>query len=146
VVAARVRRHAGSVLHLGQHRRRAASSTAATGLGGGDEGQAGLVPERGGVNLTRCEEEEDVSGVLAELGSMPSLRSLELPSSCAQRAVDAEAVCGLTTLTTLCFDRNGVVGEWVLDLSRLTTLTTLRLWRCFAVKDKQVLELSHLTA
>jgi hypothetical protein len=38
-----------------------------------------------------------------------------------------------------------VVGEWVLDLSRLTTLTTLRLSICTAVKDKQVLELSHLT-
>jgi hypothetical protein len=45
------------------------------------------------VDLTRgsCEE-EDVSGVLAELGSMPSLRRLKLPSSCAERAVDAEAL------------------------------------------------------
>jgi hypothetical protein len=55
------------------------------------------------VDLTRCEE-EDVSSVLAELGSMPSLRSLTLPASCAERAVDAEAVYGLTTLTTLRFD------------------------------------------
>jgi hypothetical protein len=56
------------------------------------------------VDLWRCEEEEDVSSVLAELASMPSLRSLVLPSSCAERAVDAEAVCGLTTLTTLRFE------------------------------------------
>ena len=59
----------------------------------------------------------------------------------------AEAVCAITTLTTLRFNRWRVVGvgEWVLDMSRLTTLTTLQLWRCAAVKDKQVLELSHLT-
>jgi len=70
-----------------------------------------------------------------------------------QSAVDAEAVYGLTTLTTLSFRAKiyeagtfvKQAGEWVLDLSRLTTLTTLRLWRCSAVKDKQVLELSHLT-
>jgi hypothetical protein len=104
------------------------------------------------VDLTRCVE-EDASGVLAGLESMPSLRSLSLPSSCAARAVDAEAVCAITTLTTLRFNRWGAVvnewvleKKWVLDLSRLTTLTTLQLWRCgSAVKDKQVLELSHLT-
>jgi hypothetical protein len=111
------------------------------------------------VDLTGCED-EDVSGVLAELGSMPSLRSLLLPASCAERAVDAEAVCGLTTLTTLRFyemrdrfDEDGEPvepvmepGEWVLDLSRLTTLNSLCLDECpFAVKDKQVLELSNLT-
>jgi hypothetical protein len=83
------------------------------------------------VDLTRCEE-EDVSSVLAELESMPSLRSLTLPASCAERAVDAEAVCGLTTLTTLRFDEMRLkydedgelveVGEWVLDLSRLPSL------------------------
>jgi hypothetical protein len=103
------------------------------------------------LDLTSCG--DTVSGVLAELRSMPSLRILWLPASCAERAVDAEAVCGLTTLTTLSFDaetgEDGMyveqAGEWVLDLSRLTTLTTLRLWRCSAVKDKQVLELSHLT-
>jgi hypothetical protein len=87
-----------------------------------------------------------VSGVMVELQSMPCLRSLSLPSSCAGRAVDAEAVCAITTLTTLRFDGYGIVGnEWMLDLSRLTTLTTLHLTRCGAVKDKQVLELSHLT-
>ena len=75
--------------------------------------------------------EADVSGVLVELESMPSLRSLTLPSSCAERAAVAEAVCGLTKLTTLRFeapdqeydeDDELVVGEWVLDLSRLPTL------------------------
>jgi hypothetical protein len=82
------------------------------------------------VDLAYCAN-VDVSGVLAELESM-SLRSLKLPASCAGRAVDAEAVCGLTTLTTLRFedvleyDEDGEpveeVGEWVLDMSRLPTL------------------------
>jgi hypothetical protein len=103
------------------------------------------------VDLTYCEE-EDASGVLAELASMPSLRSLSLPSSCAERAVDAEAVCGLTTLTTLSFNPGQdqyvypvEAGEWVLDLSRLTTLTSLLLAWCAAVTDKQVLAMSNLT-
>jgi hypothetical protein len=97
------------------------------------------------LDLWRCG--NTVSGVMVELASMPCLRSLSLPSSCAGRAVDAEAVCAITTLTTLRFNGLGinVVGEWVLDLSRLTTLTTLHLPYCYAVKDKQVLELSHLT-
>jgi hypothetical protein len=88
-----------------------------------------------------------VSGVMVELQSMPCLRSLWLPSIYAGRAVDAEAVCAITTLTTLRFNRWRVVGvgEWVLDMSRLTTLTTLHLTHCLTVKDKQVLELSHLT-
>jgi hypothetical protein len=103
------------------------------------------------LDLTRCVE-VDASGVLAELASMPSLRSLSLPASCAERAVDAEAVCAITTLTTLlCYverDQDGYrveAGEWVLDLSRLPTLTSLLLAWCDAVTDKQVLELSHLT-
>jgi hypothetical protein len=85
------------------------------------------------VDLKGCEEAEDVSSVLAELESMPSLRSLSLPSSCAERAVDAEAMYGLTTLTTLRIrieiDEYGdpaelaEVEEWVLDLSRLPSLT-----------------------
>jgi hypothetical protein len=94
------------------------------------------------LDLSRCG--DSVSGVMVELQSMPCLCSLSLPQSCAERAVDAEAVCAITTLTTLRFWGLGV-NEWVLDLSRLTTLTTLRLWRCSAVTDKQVLELSHLT-
>jgi hypothetical protein len=36
-------------------------------------------------------------------------------------------------------------GEWVLDLSRLTTLNSLKLGGCFAVTDKEVLALSNLT-
>jgi hypothetical protein len=103
------------------------------------------------LNLTRCME-EDVSGVLAELGSMPSLRNLALRSSCAERAVDAEVVCGLTMLTTLCFlgeiDENYMPvagGVLVLDLSRLTTLTSLSLQDCAGVTDKEVLVLSSLT-
>jgi hypothetical protein len=95
------------------------------------------------VDLMWCEK-EDVSGVLAELRSMPSLRTLTLPEGCAARAVDAEAVCGLTTLTTLRFYVE-LGGDWVLDLSRLTTLTSLDLERCLLVTDKQVLELSNLT-
>jgi hypothetical protein len=97
------------------------------------------------LNLRDCG--DTVSGVLVELESMPCLRILELPSSCAERAVDAEAVCAITTLTTLRFNGEDEeeVNEWMLDLSRLTTLTTLWLWSCSAVTDKQVLELSHLT-
>ena len=48
---------------------------------------------------------------------MPSLRSLSLPSSCA---------------------------ESVVDLSGLTTLTALHLERCAGVADEEVLTLSHL--
>jgi hypothetical protein len=101
------------------------------------------------VDLTRCE--GGVSGVLAELGSMPSLRSLTLPASCAESAMDAEVVYGLTTLTTLRFhpvdDDEGVeeAGEWVLDLSRLPSLTTLNLRNCSAVTDVEVLALSNAT-
>ena len=83
---------------------------------------------------------------------MPALRCLTLPATCGERAVDAEAVYGLTTLTTLGFrveiSEAGTfveqAGEWVLDLSRLPTLTTLRLAGCSAVTDKEVLELSSL--
>jgi F-box/leucine-rich repeat protein 14 len=102
------------------------------------------------VDLTYCEAEA-ASGVLAELRSLPSLRNLKLPARCAESAVDAEAVCGLTTLTTLrlcAFDEHGVLveaGEWVLDLSRLTTLNSLELFDCSAVTDKEVQALSNLT-
>ena len=85
------------------------------------------------VDLTGCEEEEDTSYVLAELASMPSLRSLSLPAICAKRAVDAEAVCVLTTLrfelggnAEVDEDTGELVGEWVLDLSRLPTLSCTR--------------------
>ena len=90
------------------------------------------------VNLAMCEHDSS-SGVLAELSGMPSLRTLTLPSSCAESAADAEALCGLTQLTTLRFrdmaeyDDAGnlmkgdpfVREAWVLDLSKLTTLTCL---------------------
>jgi hypothetical protein len=66
------------------------------------EGKLGRYQSVVEVVLMGCEE-EDVSAVLPELRSTPSLRSLELPASCAERAVDAEAVCGLATLTTLRF-------------------------------------------
>jgi hypothetical protein len=99
------------------------------------------------VDLTGCE--HGVCGPLAELRSMPSLCSLTLPASCAERAVDAEAVYGLTTLRFSAeYDEDGdivEVGEWVLDLSRLMTLTTLDLESCIAVADKEVLALSNLT-
>jgi hypothetical protein len=103
------------------------------------------------LDLWRCG--ESASAVLAELRSMPSLRILWLPATCAERAVDAEVVCGLTTLTTLRFDAEITedgdfaeqAGEWVLDLSRLTTLTCLLLGSCSAVTDKEVRALSSLT-
>jgi hypothetical protein len=101
------------------------------------------------VNLLSCE--NGGAAVLAELRSMPSLRSLDLPASCAERAVDAEALCGLTTVTTLSFyvgyDEVGEpveAGEWVLDLSRLPALTFLDLEYCDGVTDKEVLALSNL--
>jgi hypothetical protein len=73
---------------------------------------------------------------------MPSLRRLELLLSCAERAVDAEAMYGLTTLTTLRVIED--ITEWVLDFSRLTTLTSLHDYSD-AVTDEEVLALSHLT-
>jgi hypothetical protein len=113
------------------------------------EGKLGWFESVTVVDLTVCE--NGGAGVLPELRSMPSLCSLVLPASCAERAVDAEALCGLTTVTTLCFcpeyDEDGEdveVGEWVLDLSRLPTLTTLDLWGCTVVTDKEVLALSNL--
>jgi hypothetical protein len=115
------------------------------------EGKLGWFESVTVVDLLDCG--ESASAVLAELRSIPSLRTLWLPASCAERAVDAEAVYGLTTLTTLSFyselgeDDMYVeqAGEWVLDLSRLTTLTRLVLAGCSAVTDKEVLALSSLT-
>jgi hypothetical protein len=112
------------------------------------EGKLGWFESVTVVDLMRCE--NGGAGVLPELRSMPSLRSLVLPASCAERAVDAEALCGLTTVTTLRFcpeyddEDVEVVGEWVLDLSRLPTLTTLHFESCYAVMDKEVLALSNL--
>jgi hypothetical protein len=106
------------------------------------------------VDLTRCLVDStlawtswshSVPGPLAELGSMPSL---SLPESCAESAVDAEAVYGLTMLTTLHFCREVQrveVGEMVLDLSRLMSLTSLNLENCFTVTDKEVQALSSVT-
>jgi hypothetical protein len=91
------------------------------------EGKLGWFESVTVVDLTGCE--NGGAGVLPELRSMPSLRSLVLPASSAERAVDAEALCGLTTVTTLClcpeYDEDHEMveaGEWVLDLSRLPTL------------------------
>jgi hypothetical protein len=113
------------------------------------EGKLGWFESVTVVDLRGCE--NGGAGVLPELRSMPSLRSLVLPASCAERAVDAEALCGLTTVTTLSFcteyDEDGeevAVGEWVLDLSRLPTLTSLNLMGCGGVTDKEVLALSNL--
>jgi F-box/leucine-rich repeat protein 14 len=106
------------------------------------------------VDLRGCEKNEDISSTLVELRSLPSLRTLELPASCTERAVDAEAVYGLTTVTTLKFeeirymDHEGDVegtGEWVLDLSRLTTVTSLFLGYCPTVTGEQVEAASSLT-
>ena len=71
------------------------------------EGKLGWFESVMVVDLTDCE--NGGAGVLPELRSMPSLRSLVLPASCAERAVDAEAVYGLTTLTTLGF--RGEISE-----------------------------------
>jgi hypothetical protein len=115
------------------------------------EGKLGWLQSVTELNLTECQ--DGVCGPLVELQIMPSLRSLSLPASCAESTVDAEAVYGLTTLTKLRFldlrevheyfyKPVGEVGEWVLDMSRLTTLG---LEGCWAVTDKEVLALSSLS-
>ena len=71
------------------------------------EGKLGWFESVTMVILVDCG--ESASAVLAELRSMPSLCGLWLPASCAERAVDAEAVYGLTTLTTLGF--RGEISE-----------------------------------
>jgi hypothetical protein len=105
------------------------------------------------VDLRGCDA-RDVSSNLVELRSLPSLRTLELPASCTERAEDAEAVYGLTTLSTLGFwetryiDDEGDVeaaGEWVLDLSRLTTLTSLSIVDCPTMTGEQMKAASRLT-
>ena len=115
------------------------------------------------VDLLRYE--RGIYEQLTELRSMPSLHTLHLPASCTERAADrrrvwrdaealyepadAEALYGLTTVTTLSFhemrdirDEDGAfedpAGQWVLNLSRLTALTSLDLQECSTVKDVQV--------
>jgi len=107
------------------------------------------------MNLLDCEEVADISSNLAELRSLPSLHTLTLPASCAERAADAEAVYGLTTLTELSFTETRVdfadepmvmeEAEWVLDLSRMTTLSSLSLQECVTVKGEQMEAVSTLT-
>jgi hypothetical protein len=84
------------------------------------EGKLGWFESVTVVNILNCG--ESASAVLAELRSMPSLRNLLLPATCAERAVDVEVVCGLTTLSFVAkVDEDGMyvkqAGEWVLDLS-----------------------------
>ena len=118
------------------------------------EGKMPWFPSVTTVNLQCCEDEDDIAGFLTQLRSLPSLRTLELPASSAEREVDAEAAYGLTSLTTLTFeevrerDDDEIVeeaGEWVLDLSRMTSLTSLTLDHLPGVTDEQVQGLSNLT-
>jgi len=113
------------------------------------------------VDLLRYE--RGIYEQLTELRSMPSLHTLHLPASCTERAAealyepaDAEALYGLTTVTTLSFhemrdihDEDGdlvVPGEWVLDLSRMTALTSLDLEEARrTVKGYQLQAASELT-
>jgi hypothetical protein len=98
------------------------------------------------VVTLRLHDADSFSGHLEELRSMPSLKSLWLPSRYAERAVDATALCTLTGLTTLRLD--GVekeTGEWVLELGGFTMLTSLRLRQC-TVTDADVLAVGTLTA
>jgi len=103
------------------------------------------------VDLWRCEE-EGISSCLTELRSMPSLHTLKLPASCAERAADAEAVYGLTTVTKLSirgprmhYKGDTHPGEWVLDLSRLTMLNTLTFDYCRGLKAEQLHAACSLT-
>jgi hypothetical protein len=96
----------------------------------GMEGNLGLFESVTEVDLTRCEL-NGACGPLSELGSMPSLRSRSLPSSWACCVADAEAVYGLTTLTTLRIRGEEYMvaaeGKWVLDLSRVRVRVRVRL-------------------
>jgi hypothetical protein len=98
------------------------------------------------VETLRLHDADGFSGHLDELRSMPSLRSLQLPSRYAERAVDATALCTFTGLTSLVLE--GVkeeVGEWVLELGGFTMLTSLHLRHC-TVTDAEVLAVGTLTA
>ena len=57
------------------------------------EGKMGRFPSVTKVNMVCCEK-EDICSNLVETGSMPTLRSLELPAICAERKVDAVALYG----------------------------------------------------
>jgi len=119
------------------------------------EGKMGWFPSVAWVNLLGCEEVADISSNLTELRSMPSLHTLTLPASCTEREVDAGALYGLSTLTELRFcemreydDEGELVeeaGEWALDLSRLTSLSSLALEDCPTLKDEQMEAASKLT-
>jgi hypothetical protein len=98
------------------------------------------------VETLRLHDADSFSGHLEELRSMPSLRSLQLPSRYAERAVDATALSTLTGLTSLRLE--GVeeeAGEWVLELGGFTMLTSLNLRHC-SVTDAEVLAVGTLTA
>jgi len=99
--------------------------------------------------------EEHISSNLVELRSLPSLHTLTLPASCTERAEDAEALYGLSTLTELSFvekriddDGEPMVDEfnWVLDLSRMTVLSALHFDYCATFTDDRMLAMcNHLT-
>ena len=120
------------------------------------EGKWGWFQSVTEVDLTECEPSMSVVQLnLHWVRSLPSLHTLHLPVSCAESAVEAEALYGVTTLTTLCFcetrdtDEHGDLAEederaWELDLSRLTTLTELHLESCPSVTDEQVRSVSNL--
>jgi Leucine-rich repeat (LRR) protein len=107
------------------------------------------------VRALRLHSSDAFSGHLEELRSMPSLKSLQLSSRYAERAVDATALCSLTGLISLRLDGKketvleGVgeeeVGEWVLELGGFTMLKYLDL-RHSTVTDAEVLAVGTLTA
>jgi hypothetical protein len=112
----------------------------------GMEGKLGFFES---VETLRLHSSDAYSGHLEELRSMPSLKSIWLPSRYAERAVDATALCSLTGLTSLLLDGGketvlkGVeeeeeVGEWVLELGGFIMLTSLILVNC-TVTDAEVL-------
>jgi hypothetical protein len=109
----------------------------------GMEGKLGFFQS---VGTLRLHDAVRFSGHLEELRSMPSLKSLQLPSRYAERAVDATALCTLTGLTSLRLDGvKGATGEWVLELGGFTMLTSLDLRYC-TVTDAEVLAVGELTA
>ena len=114
------------------------------------EGKLGWFQSVTRVDLLNCV--EGISSSLTELRSLPSLHALVLPASCTERVVDAEALYGFPTLTELRFaemrDEDVLELEehkWALDLSRLTTLTSLDLKSCATVRDTQVQAASNLS-